>query len=327
MVRRFATLGTARRAGTFYAAEVSLTGEAVDELYSLAPDGFLERRKELVTAARAAKDRDAAKTIATMRRPTVAAWLINMLRRDPEGGASLTDLAALGARLREAQAALAADLLRELGRERRTRVADLVSRAEELSDAAGHTIGPAVEREIEETLVAAVADEAAAEAVLSGALTRALSYSGFGEVDLDAAVAALPPAPVAKPRATESGPPEPDAEHEARVQQAAAALDAAKAALAAAHEEARQASERRDAAEAAASASNLAVADLQRRLAAAQDAAAAAALDQQQAEEDARERERREQAAADYVERRREELARLAALHTVDSTTQGPGSI
>ena len=39
------------------------------------------------------------------------------------------------------------------------------------------------------TAVAALADEGAGTAVSSGQLTRALSYSGFGEVDLSEAVA------------------------------------------------------------------------------------------------------------------------------------------
>ena len=50
-------------------------------------------------------------------------------------------------------------------------------------------MSPAVRAELDATLLAAVADPAAGQAVLSGALTRALSYAGLGEVDITAATA------------------------------------------------------------------------------------------------------------------------------------------
>ncbi len=173
--------------------------EIAAELYETPPESFLDRRKELVAEARTAKDRDAVKAIGALRRPTVAAWLVNLLNRDAVGREGLAELVELGVQLRRAQASLAADELRDLGRRRRSRVADLVSRAVELAEAAGHRVGPTIEREVDETLVAAAADEAAAAAVLSGTLTRALSYSGFGEVDLSAAVALLAAAPSRAP--------------------------------------------------------------------------------------------------------------------------------
>ena len=54
-------------------------------------------------------------------------------------------------------------------------------RAERLSAAA--------QQDVRATAIAALADERASAAVTSGQLTRALSYSGFGEVDLAEAVA------------------------------------------------------------------------------------------------------------------------------------------
>jgi hypothetical protein len=235
--------------------------EAAADLYAAPPDDFMALRKEFVAAARAAKDRDLGKAVGALRKPTVSAWLVNLLARDAEGREALAALAGLGEQLREAQLHLAADRLRELGRERRSAVADLVSRAVELGEAAGHSVGPAVEREVDETLVAAVADEAAAAAVMSGALTRALSYSGFGEVDLDAAVAV--PEPVTRRGGPTVEPEEPVAETDPSVDEAAdaererlaaererqakerlaaeRALAAAEAALAAAHEQAQRA--------------------------------------------------------------------------------------
>ena len=51
----------------------------------------------------------------------------------------------------------------------------------------------AVQREVESTLEAAVADKGVAEAVRHGRLTRALSHVGFGGLDLDATQSAPRP--------------------------------------------------------------------------------------------------------------------------------------
>lgn len=323
--------------------------EAVAELYGLEPEGFLTRRKELVAQARAAKDRDAVKAIGGLRRPAVAAWLVNLLRRDDSGGQGLAELAALGVQLREAQFALQAHRLRELGRERRTRIADLVSRAVDLAEAAGHIVSPAVEREIDETLVAAVADEAAAEAVLSGSLTRPLSHSGFGEVDLDLAVAMLPavggtvpapdvqtagpgrgaepdpvpgpgpnpvPGPVPDPEPEDAGPSAAELrladEREAHIQEVAAALQTAESARAETNRAASQAGARLAEASSASAAAEAAVSDLQRRLATARDVASAVSAQERAAEADARTCEDADQAAAGDVERLRQELTDVA---------------
>jgi hypothetical protein len=81
--------------------------------------------------------------------------------------------------------------MRELDRRRRELVPALVARAAELGGASGQPVSATVRRELTETLTTAVATEAAAAAVTSGMLTRALAYSGFGDVDVEAA-AALP---------------------------------------------------------------------------------------------------------------------------------------
>lgn len=155
---------------------------AADELYALAPAGFTARRAELVAQARADGDRGLAKQLASLRRPTVAAWLVN--RFVASGDGSLDELLALGHDMRAAQSGLLGDRLKELTTERHRLVAAIVRRA-----TASQAASESVRREVEATLVAAVADEAAAGVVASGRLTRALSYSGFGEVDLSAATA------------------------------------------------------------------------------------------------------------------------------------------
>lgn len=153
------------------------------DLYGLPPEEF--------TAARDA----AAKTdrgLKALRKPSVSAWVINTLvREDPK---LLDDLTALGGELLEAQLNGQGQELRALTEQRRQLVATVARHAIGLVD---RDLSTTAEREVEATLEAALADPASAEAVRSGQLVRPLSYSGFGAVDLEGAVAPLPR--VAKP--------------------------------------------------------------------------------------------------------------------------------
>ena len=60
---------------------------AVDELYGLAPEEFLARRTALAATAKRAGDVGLARQITALRKPTVAAWAVNLLaRRRPDHG-------------------------------------------------------------------------------------------------------------------------------------------------------------------------------------------------------------------------------------------------
>ena len=87
----------------------------------------------------------------------------------------------LGQSLREAQRALDGDRLRDLSAQRRRLVAALTQEAQRLAAQAGQTVSAQVEREVQDTLEAALADQGMADAVRSGRLTKALSYAGLGE--------------------------------------------------------------------------------------------------------------------------------------------------
>jgi hypothetical protein len=52
-----------------------------DELYALPPDAFVPARDDQVAAAKESGDRDLARAVARLRRPTRAAWLANLLAR------------------------------------------------------------------------------------------------------------------------------------------------------------------------------------------------------------------------------------------------------
>ncbi len=146
--------------------------DAADELYGLPPDHFVPRRTELVKAARAAKDRDAATAIGALRKPSLGAWLANVLAREsPDEVAALEEL---GASMRTAQEELSGDALRTLTRQRRELVGALVARARRLARADGVGVGDSVARDLENTIAAALADDGAARAFAAGRLTTAL---------------------------------------------------------------------------------------------------------------------------------------------------------
>ncbi|HKG49740.1 MAG TPA: hypothetical protein VKB14_04830 [Actinomycetales bacterium] len=169
------------------ADRLDLVEAAADELYGLAPDAFTAQRGELAKQARASGNKGAAAEIAKLRKPTVPAWLVNLLAREESG--ELADLLALGEQLREAQAQLLGPRMKELSQQASVAVKGLSRRAAELGDAAGQAVTAAVDRDVEQTLRAALADPQAEAAVSSGRLTRALAYAGFGEVDVTAATA------------------------------------------------------------------------------------------------------------------------------------------
>ena len=133
---------------------------------------------------KASGDKAAKAALKALRRPTVSAWLVDLLAvQEPD---LLGSLLALGPELARAQAAGQGDELRRLGAQRRELVEAVVDRAVQLGD---RTVTAAVREEVAGTLEAALADPASADAVRSGRLVRPLSYAGFGGVDLDGAVA------------------------------------------------------------------------------------------------------------------------------------------
>ena len=158
------------------------------ELYALRPNEFVAARDAKVAQARELGDRQLAAAIKTMRRPTVSAWVTNLLAI--ERGDELGRLLSLGVALRDAQASLAAEDLRRLGEQRRQVISALAADGAKCAAEHGQRVGAQVVAEVEQTLQAALSDGAAAEQVSAGRLTTALTYTGFG----DAGAAAIAPA-------------------------------------------------------------------------------------------------------------------------------------
>jgi hypothetical protein len=216
--------------------------EVAQELYALPLAEFVAAR---TARAKEQDDRAAAAAVKRLAKPSVAAWAINMLSTHrPE---LLDDVAELGERLRDAQDAGDGATLRELEPERRAVLREVEAGARELADDLDQSFGPAAVTALHETLLAALSDGGAADAVRSGVLVQALGPPGFGPVDLDGATAvevpSLPRRPrktrrPATPRAPRKPPPDRVAEQRAK------ALAAAEAHRARAEQELTSAEER-----------------------------------------------------------------------------------
>jgi len=152
-----------------------------DELYELPPDEFVPARDDRVAAAKEAGDRDLARALGRLRRPTKAAWLANLLARHRTE--QLDGLVALARGLAQAQQELDGDALRALSGQRHRVVAAMARDAGRLAARRGETVNDGLVREVAGILDAALADPAVAEEVRAGRLTKTVRYSGFGPAD------------------------------------------------------------------------------------------------------------------------------------------------
>jgi hypothetical protein len=154
-----------------------------DELYALPPADFTGARDSQVVEARQSGDRATAAELAALKRPSVSAWLVNLLAlRDP---AALDRLISLGESIREAQGSVPPQQLRDLSAQRRSALEAVVARAQALARESGAAEPSRAHlAEVESTLSAAMADESAAALVRSGRMLKPVSYSGFGQEGL-----------------------------------------------------------------------------------------------------------------------------------------------
>lgn len=151
-----------------------LSEDVIRELYSVSPEQFLAKRSELAKAARTDGDAAAATAIDKLRKPTIAAWIVNAKVHDEPS--LVDDLAELGERMRAAQHALDASTLRELTTERRKLVDTITASAFALAE---RKDPPAALRdEVNGTFDAAIVDEDIAARL--GRLQRAEQSYGFG---------------------------------------------------------------------------------------------------------------------------------------------------
>ena len=150
--------------------------QIADDLYGLPPPEFTAAREQAAARARASGDAVTADRVHRLRRPTQAAWLVNLLVREhPQEVRALLELAS---GLREAQARLDGDQLRELTQRRRAVVAALTGQAGQAATRAGLSVGEGPLSELEQVLHTALTDPEAADAVASGRLTSTRNPGG-----------------------------------------------------------------------------------------------------------------------------------------------------
>jgi hypothetical protein len=157
---------------------------SLDELYREHPQGFVARRNELAKDLRAAGEGDEAERVRKLRRPTVAAWLIN--RAALESPQQLKEFAEASRRLEDAQAQAlegdegAADALRAAVVRERDATSTIAAAAETAARDAGDAPSGRALDLVAQTLRAAAVDPELRERVLRGRLEREQSAATLG---------------------------------------------------------------------------------------------------------------------------------------------------
>src|SRR5262245_14022351 len=187
-----------------------------DQLYLLPPQAFTAARDAEVAQAKENGDRDLAKELGALKRPSIAGWLVNLVAlRRPDLVSALIEL---GRSMRTATA------LRDLSAQRRRQTDEILAAVRGLVAEAGEAVPtPALLSQVASTLAAAMADDDAAEMVRTGRVLKPLAPGGLGPTG-GAAVASNPA------RAAAASAPKED--QAARAQAVQDRLDRARAALA-----------------------------------------------------------------------------------------------
>ncbi len=158
--------------------------DIADELYGLLLADFTAARD---AKAKELKGKELAAPVKALKKPTVAAWVVNMLvRHETE---QVDQVLAVGAALRDAAESLDGKELRELTKQRRQLTAAVTTRARGVARSLGTKVTEAVAEQVENTLTAAMLDPDCAKALRSGLLVTHLSATGVGESAAASAVA------------------------------------------------------------------------------------------------------------------------------------------
>jgi hypothetical protein len=179
--------------------------EALDELYGAALDEFVAERKRLANKLGG----DDAKEVAALKKPNVAAWVLNQLARRERRDVDL--LLDAGHRLRQAQAGVLRGAEKETFEDARRKESDALKRltkaAERLLRDARGSASASTLAQVEESLRAAAITEEGRELLARGRFTEPLRASGF---DAYAGIDVPKRAPTKKPKAKPAPKPKPD---------------------------------------------------------------------------------------------------------------------
>jgi hypothetical protein len=207
------------------AGQADAIERAADELYALAPTDFTSARDELARSLRDDGQRDAAKQVKALRKPTLAAWALNQLKRRRKK--ELDRLLAAGRELRKAQEKLVskgdrAGFQRAAAKEREL-VAELARDAAALAAEAGVGSTGGLEEKLVATLhAAALDDDTAAELAAGRVIRERQAVGGFGEAQVG--LGGPPKRAPKEPRAKVPARKQPDAEQKKKEAAAQAEL-------------------------------------------------------------------------------------------------------
>jgi hypothetical protein len=151
--------------------------EALDELYGAALDEFVSERKRLAKRL----EGDDAKQLAAVKKPNVAAWVLNQLARRERRDVDL--LLDAGHRLRQAQAGVLRGAEKESFEDARRKESDALKRltkaAERLLRDARGSASASTLTQVNESLRAAAITEEGRELLARGRFTEPVRASGF----------------------------------------------------------------------------------------------------------------------------------------------------
>jgi hypothetical protein len=173
-----------------------LQDDRLDDLYREHPSGFVAARDRLAKELRSAGDRDEADRVKKLRRPSAAAWLLNVAAlTEPK---ALKEFAKAASALEKAQERAlegkdegAAKWRAAAAREREAAAAVLEAAEDAARDAGHPATKPALDA-VDETLRAAAADAELRERVVAGRLEREQSGATIGTLGMTAAAPSKP---------------------------------------------------------------------------------------------------------------------------------------
>ena len=147
--------------------------EVADRLYGLPLEDFVRERDATAKALRGEKERDAAKSVGALPKPSAGAWAVNAIAREQP---DLRDaLLAAGDAVRDAQdeavAGKGAEALREATARQRSAIDAVIAAASELRPG-GKPLSRAALDRLRQTLQAAAGDEGVRAAIERGRLVR-----------------------------------------------------------------------------------------------------------------------------------------------------------
>ena len=156
--------------------------DAVDRLFELPPEEFVEARNALARRLKNEGNPEAAEEVRQLKKPNVAAWAINQLSRQHKDALTVLLDAAVG--LREAQeralqSGESGDALRRAQAEERQAMRELTPKAQQVLEDVGRPVTSTVLTRISSTLRAAAISEGGRAALKAGLLSGDVKPSGF----------------------------------------------------------------------------------------------------------------------------------------------------